>query len=109
MFLPPICKIISPADEIQSLCVSLTLYCMCLLNHGVWSQVCLSPTHINLSTTQICYFSVRLSPLFGPSSLGLMSASLVFGWMVEDVVDGWEDTPDKAWLLNIRSGGGLGG
>ena len=37
-----------------------------------------------------------------------MSASLVFGWVVEDVVDGWEDTPDKAWLLNIRSGGGLG-
>ena len=41
--------------------------------------------------------------------MGLMSASLVFGWMVEDVVDGWKDTLDKAWLLNIRSGGGLGG
>ena len=37
-----------------------------------------------------------------------MPASLAFGWVVEDVVDGWEDTPDKAWLLNIRSGGGLG-
>ena len=78
--------------------------------HVSFKSWCLVPSlpksnsHQFVYNSDLRFFSAAVTVVWA-----FVIASLIFGWVVEDVVDGWEDTPDKAWLLNIRSGGGLGG